>query len=124
MGGYLTSRLYIQDQGDSILFLRPLRNNDDLSTSDRRYILTTTPSEDVETMTSDGDSHNLVKDRMESVRRELDRFRYLATLDHPYRFQEETGEGKDKAIKEHEERIATVRKKLGHGKRPRGFFGF
>lgn len=64
MGGELTSRLWIQDKGASIVFKRPLYD-DDLSTADRKYE---------------------IKDeqRMAMVRAEMDRFRFLAKLRHPY----------------------------------------
>ncbi|KAL3926915.1 MAG: hypothetical protein SGBAC_013286 [Bacillariaceae sp.] len=64
MGGQLTSRLWVQDKGTSILFQRPLYG-DDLDTSDRRYA---------------------IKDpkRMAMVREELTRLRYLAKLRHPH----------------------------------------
>mmetsp|Transcript_32415 Transcript_32415/g.78731 ORF Transcript_32415/g.78731 Transcript_32415/m.78731 type:complete len:357 (-) Transcript_32415:87-1157(-) len=64
MGGQLTSRMWIQDKGTSILFKRPL-HNDDLSSSDRRYEV------------SD-------EKRMAMVREEVERLRYLANLEHPY----------------------------------------
>eukprot|EP00526_Cylindrotheca_closterium_P016796 CAMPEP_0113625522 /NCGR_PEP_ID=MMETSP0017_2-20120614/13185_1 /TAXON_ID=2856 /ORGANISM="Cylindrotheca closterium" /LENGTH=323 /DNA_ID=CAMNT_0000535643 /DNA_START=190 /DNA_END=1161 /DNA_ORIENTATION=+ /assembly_acc=CAM_ASM_000147 len=64
MGGQLTSRMWIQDKGTSILFQRPLYE-DDLETSDRKYEISDPK-------------------RMEMVRQELTRLQYLAKLRHPY----------------------------------------
>ncbi|CAJ1935107.1 unnamed protein product [Cylindrotheca closterium] len=64
MGGQLTSRMWIKDKGTSILFQRPLYE-DDLDTSDRRYEISDPK-------------------RMAMVRDELTRLRYLAKLRHPF----------------------------------------
>ena len=88
-GGHLTSRLWVRDSGDSILFLRPLRN-DDISTSDRRYELSMENEE-----------------RVNRVRAELERLRYLATLHHPFAESLE-----DSETSPHDERMTEARKRL------------
>jgi hypothetical protein len=67
MGGNLTSRLWVRDEGDSIKFLRPLYN-DDIQTSDRRYDI----KEEKE------------PEKVKQTRAEIARLRYLATVSHPY----------------------------------------
>lgn len=64
MGGQLTSRLWVRDQSESILFMRPLFE-DNIDTADRRY-----------------EVNDPVK--LEAIRKELKRLRYLTTLKHPY----------------------------------------
>ncbi|GKY99079.1 hypothetical protein MPSEU_000863600 [Mayamaea pseudoterrestris] len=68
IGGMLTSRLYVQEQrnGD-FMFLRPLMN-DDAATSDRTYRLRVGEHDD----------------KIDIVRMELARLRYLAGLEHPF----------------------------------------
>jgi hypothetical protein len=68
MGGELTSRLWIrlQENGD-VLFHRPLYH-DDVKTSDRTYLL-------------QYGKHNA---KIAVVQQELDRLRFLTTLEHPF----------------------------------------
>jgi hypothetical protein len=144
-GYYLTSRLYVHDKGDSIEFLRPLVNDDVLS-SDRRYVLTTRKLDDNGEI-RDEDLLERTRHRMRLVRQELDRFRYLASIDHPYRFQVERttrtipggrssvtdadsnnddNRPREDAYKSHNDRIAAIRTKLGQnngGKKGPQFFG-
>jgi hypothetical protein len=69
MGGDLTSRLWVREDPHSgnILFLRPLYK-DDITTTDRRY----------ELQTGRDDA------KIRTVRHELERIRYLASLPDPY----------------------------------------
>lgn len=111
VGGTLTSRLFIQEEEDRILFLRPL-HNDDPETSDRRYELTT----------KDSDENNaLVIERMEMVRHELERLRYLASLKHPFMMEASTRQQSERSS--HDAKVAEIRGKLGHGRKKRRFFG-
>jgi hypothetical protein len=111
MGGTLTSRLWIQDEGDRILFLRPLFN-DDPATSDRRY----------ELRVKEGNENDaIVLQRMEMVRFELERLRYLATLQHPY--EKEASTLSSSETSSHDAKIAQIREKLGHGRTKPKFFG-
>jgi len=67
MGGMLTSRLWLQElPNGNILTQRPLQN-DDLRTSDRRFELVKGKDDD----------------KIAIVRGELERLKYLATLEHP-----------------------------------------
>jgi hypothetical protein len=68
MGGNLTSRLHIREmENGDLQFVRPLYN-DDIGTSDRKFVLSK----------SSGDA-----DKIAVVTKELERLRYLATLQHP-----------------------------------------
>jgi hypothetical protein len=96
MGGKLTSRLWVQDKGKSILFLRPLRN-DDVDTSDRRYELKDDTA------------------KMQLVRQELTRLRHLASLHHPF-----VADEKENDIA----KLSTVREKLHHNRKQGKFFAF
>jgi hypothetical protein len=66
MGGNLTSPLWIRDEGDIILFLRPLRN-DNVDSSDRRYQLSTDDDDD------DENNNKTTKQTIAMVRGELNR---------------------------------------------------
>lgn len=103
MGGNLTSRLWVQDQGESILFLRPL-HHDDPKTTDRRYLL------------SDDDK------KLARVRQELARLRHLAGLQHPIDYLEQV-EPMAVTPSQHENRMESIRTKLRSTRKKRRFFG-
>lgn len=104
-GGNLTSRLLVEDRGDRILFLRPLRD-DDPTTSDRHYEL-------------DGSDP-----RAAAVRRELERLHHLSELEHPVDSPLATAE--DAPAESHipsNPNLQKVREKLRANRKRRKFFG-
>lgn len=103
MGGVLTSRLWVQQQGDRIRFLRPL-HNDDIATSDRKFDL----------------MFQTDADKVALVQAELARLRHLATLTHPL----ETNDGEmDEHKKVEADPLAQVRQRLAQNRPRRKFFG-
>ena len=109
MGGYLASRLWVQDRGDVIEFQRPLRN-DDLLTSDRRYLLSE----------SDGESS---RNKMSLARNELKRLRYLAALEHPFDLKAAISYEETDPVSDTAQRVMEARARLRQNRGKRKFFG-
>jgi hypothetical protein len=113
MGGDLTSRLHVRvDKKDgSILFLRPLYN-DDLQTSDRKFRL----------------QKGVDEDMVEVVQRELERLIYLAKLPLPFPkiTCQRTGEGEE-ILEVNAEKAGSVAsvtfRERQHRRNRRRFFG-
>ena len=116
MGGILTSRLWIQDLGHKIVFLRPLRN-DNIDSSDRRYELSISAG--------GGDGASNVEKKMAMVRNELKRLRYLASLRHPFNVVVATQSDHKATTSDnntHIGRMAEIRSNLRRNKKKGKFF--
>jgi hypothetical protein len=95
MGGQLTSRLHVEvmENGD-VKFVRPLYN-DDISTADRHFGLFK-GRDDV---------------KIAMVRKELDRLRYLASLQHPFESKKWGADSKaDKETQQHKNDVILMDK--------------
>ena len=107
MGGRLTSRLWVQ-QGNrdnkNILFLRPLRNNDDLNSSDRRFELV----------------EGVDDEMIQLVQEQLERLVYLASLKHPF---ESSNHNLKNSSEKNEDPLVAIRQKMKMNRR-RNNFGF